>query len=114
VTPHEVRVGDPQRRETHRPLSREQADFERAAGWWAQLGGKLVAQARLGPADNVISISWRGAEPLVTDGPYVEAKETVGGIIVVDVASHEEAVAFAKSFPNKTGCRIEVRPVLEP
>jgi hypothetical protein len=46
------------------------------------LGGKLVAQARLGPADNVISISWRGAEPLVTDGPYVEAKETVGGIIV--------------------------------
>ena len=101
-------------KETHRSLKREQADFELTAGWWARLGGKLVAQARLGSADNVISISWRGTEPLVTDGPYLEAKETVGGIIVVDVDSMEEAVTFAKTFPNKVGCRIEVRPVLEP
>ena len=101
-------------RETHRPLNSEQADFELAAGWWARLGGRLVAQARLGSPNNVISISWKGAEPLITDGPYVEAKETVGDIIVVDVESMEEAVTFAKTFPNKAGCRIEVRPVLEP
>lgn len=100
--------------ETYRSLSPEQVDFERLAGWWAQLGGRLVAQARLGPPDNVISISWRGADPLITDGPYVEAKETVGGIIVVEVASQEEAVTLAKGFPNKVGCRIEVRPVVEP
>ena len=101
-------------KETYRPLSVEQADFEATAAWWVQLGGKLVAQARLGSADNVTSISWTGTEPLVTDGPFVEAKETVGGIIVVEVASLEEAVALAKTFPNKAGCRIEVRAVLEP
>lgn len=101
-------------RETYRALNPEQVDFEVAAGWWAGLKGKVVARARLESADQVTSITWRGTEPIVTDGPYVEAKETVGGIVIVEVDSVEEAIALAGTFPNKVGVRIEVRPVLEP
>jgi len=101
-------------KERYRPLNSEQVDFEVTAGWWAGVKGKVVARARLGPADQVTSITWRGTEPIVTDGPYIEAKETVGGIFVVEVDSIEEAIALAGTFPNKVGVRIEVRPVLEP
>lgn len=99
--------------ETYQPLSSEQRDFEQIAGWWASLEGKVVARARLGPPDRVTSVSWRDGQPIVTDGPYVEAKETVGGIVVIEVESVQQAVELASTFPNKLGTRIEVRPVLE-
>jgi hypothetical protein len=101
-------------KEDYRPLKTEQLDFEQTAGWWAALKGKIVASARLGSEDHTRTISWRGGQPIITDGPYVEAKETVGGIVVVEVDSIDEAVALAKTFPNRVGVRIEVRPVLEP
>lgn len=101
-------------KEEYRPLNPDQFDFEQTAGWWAGLKGKIVASARLGADDNARTVAWRGEQPIVTDGPYVEAKETVGGIVVVEVDSIDEAVALAKTFPNKVGVRIEVRPVLEP
>ena len=58
-------------------------------------------------------MSWRGQVPIVTDGPYVEAKETVGGFVLLDVDSEAEAVGIASCLPNKVGTRIEVRPTLE-
>ena len=49
----------------------------------------------------------------VTDGPFAETKEIVGGFYVVDCASDEEAVAVAKRIPASPGLAVEVRPVAE-
>lgn len=99
--------------EEWQPLSPEQLDFELTAGWWAGLKGKVVASVRLGLPDESTTVTWRGDQPVVTDGPYVEAKETVGGMVVVDVGSPQEAIELATTFPSRVGIRIEVRPVLE-
>jgi hypothetical protein len=58
-------------------------------------------------------VSWRDRAPIVTDGPYVEAKEAVGGFVLLDVESASEALEIARSWPGRGGIRIEVRPVVE-
>jgi len=72
-----------------------------------------VASARLAPAVTARSLSWRDGKPLVTDGPFVEAKESVGGVVIVDVQSEAEAMQIARCWPASPGCRIEVRAVLD-
>src|SRR5262249_48510548 len=91
-------------------------EFETLAQWWAdlRLKGKIVASARLAPTSSARTISWREKIPVVTDGPYVEAKESVGGVLIVDVASEAEAMDIARTWPAPTRWRIEVRPVLDP
>lgn len=50
---------------------------------------------------------------IVTDGPYVEAKEMIGGYVIVKAASLDEATAIAKECPNLAyGGNVEVRPVV--
>ena len=58
-------------------------------------------------------VSWRDRAPIVTDGPYVEAKEAVGGFVLLDVESAAEALEIARSWPGRGRIRIEVRPVVE-
>ena len=53
------------------------------------------------------------AEPVVTDGPYGETKELFGGFFLLDVASKQEAVEWAKRAPAVPGSKIEVRRVPE-
>jgi hypothetical protein len=51
---------------------------------------------------------------VVTDGPFAESKEEVGGSLLLDVGTFEEALAIAKSYPAlELGISIEVRPVLQ-
>ena len=45
----------------------------------------------------------------VSDGPFVEAKEVVGGFMIVQAASYEEAVVIAQEMPAGPGSRIEIR-----
>lgn len=58
---------------------------------------------KLAPGGKVVS----GAS--VSDGPFVEAKEVVGGFMIVQAASYEEAVAVAQAMPSGPGSRIEIR-----
>jgi hypothetical protein len=53
-------------------------------------------------------------QPIVTDGPHLEAKETIGGIVILNVDSQEEAIEIAKSWPSQRAIRIEVRPIVNP
>ena len=55
----------------------------------------------------------REAEAVVTAGPYAESREFVGGTIVLDVPSLDEALAWAAKCPGAIGGRVEVRPMLE-
>ena len=49
----------------------------------------------------------------VTDGPFAETKEVVGGFYVVECASDDEAVAVAKRIPASPGLAVEVRPIAD-
>ncbi len=54
-----------------------------------------------------------GAEPLVTDGPFAETKEAIGGFYIVDCASREEAIELAGRVPQSPGVAVEVLTIAE-
>jgi hypothetical protein len=54
-----------------------------------------------------------GGEPLVTDGPFAETKEAVGGFYVVECESREEALRLAAEVPGSPGLAVEVLTVAE-
>ena len=58
-------------------------------------------------------VDFSGEAPVVTDGPYGETKELFGGYFMLDVASKQEAVEWAKRIPAVTGSKIEIRRVPE-
>jgi hypothetical protein len=54
-----------------------------------------------------------GGEPLVTDGPYAETKEQLGGYYLLDVADLDEAIKWAHKCPAAPVGTIELRPIME-
>jgi hypothetical protein len=78
-----------------------------------QSGEMIVTQALADPSNTVV-VRVRGGVPVVTDGPYLEAKEFLGGYYLVDVASRERAIELAALIPDARfeGLGIEVRPVM--
>jgi hypothetical protein len=73
--------------------------------------GVYVAAAGLDdPAQGVV-VDFSGEAPVVTDGPYGETRELFGGYFLLDVASKQEAVEWAKRVPAAPGSKIEVRRV---
>jgi hypothetical protein len=90
-------------------------EFDALVGWWANLraSGKVVTTVRLAAPASAATISWLDHQPVVTDGPYIEAKEAVAGLVLLDVATAAEAIEIAKTWPNQSGMRIEIRPTLQ-
>lgn len=76
--------------------------------------GILLALDGLHPPAKGARVSRSGDEKKVTDGPFAEAKEVIGGYWIIDVKSKEEAVAWASRCPLGEGDVIEVRQVYEP
>lgn len=72
--------------------------------------GVYLAAEGLDP-DRGVVVDFSGEAPVVTDGPYGETKELFGGFFLLDVASAEEAVEWAKRVPVVRGSKIEVRRV---
>jgi hypothetical protein len=54
-----------------------------------------------------------GGKPVVTDGPFAETKEAIGGFYVVDVADREQALELAGKVPLSPGLAVEVLPIAE-
>ena len=75
--------------------------------------GVLLALDGLLPISKGARITFEGGKPNVTDGPYTEAKEVVGGYWLIDVKSKEEAVEWASRIPATEGDIVEVRQVAE-
>jgi hypothetical protein len=73
--------------------------------------GVLVAAEGLDDAAQGVVVDFSGETPVVTDGPYGETKELFGGFYILDVASKEEAVEWAKRLPAFPGTKCEVRRV---
>jgi hypothetical protein len=77
-----------------------------------QKAGVLLALDGLHPPSMGFRVSFSGGKPTVKDGPFAEAKEVVGGYWMIDVASREEAVEWARKAPMKDHEIIEVRQVI--
>jgi len=74
-------------------------------------GAHVLAEALEDPASAVVVRP--GEKPVVTDGPFAETKEAVGGFYVVDCASREEAIQLAGLVPKSPGIAVEVLAIAE-
>ena len=75
--------------------------------------GVLLGLDGLAPPAKAARVSFSGGKAQVTDGPFAEAKEMVGGYWIIQVKSREEAVEWAKRAPMLDGDIIEVRQIPE-
>jgi hypothetical protein len=75
--------------------------------------GVLLALDGLHPPSTGVRVSFSGGKPKVTDGPFAEAKEVLGGYWMIQVKSKEEAVEWASRCPASDNEMIEVRQVHE-
>lgn len=78
-----------------------------------QQAGVLLALDGLHPLSSGTRVSSVDGKIKVVDGPFAEAKEVIGGFWIIDVASREEAVAWASRCPLSPGDIIEVRKLFE-
>ena len=78
-----------------------------------QKAGVLLALDGLHPPSMGARVSFKGGKPRVTDGPFAEAKEVLGGYWMIQVKSREEAIAWASRCPASDNEVIEVRQVQE-
>lgn len=75
--------------------------------------GKLVLTEALQLPEAAVTVCMRDGKTLTTDGPFMETKEILGGIVIVAARDREEAVELAAAIPLAKLGRIEVRPVVD-
>ena len=73
--------------------------------------GVLLAAEGLDDPNEGVVVDFSGETPVVTDGPYGETKELFNGFYILDVASQQEAVEWAKRAPLTAGSKTEIRRV---
>ncbi|HEY0133415.1 MAG TPA: YciI family protein, partial [Nannocystis sp.] len=76
--------------------------------------GVLLAGEGLHPSSKGARIRFAGGKPSVTDGPFSEAREIIGGFWIWQVASRDEAIAWASRCPAGEHDTLEIRQVFEP
>jgi hypothetical protein len=75
--------------------------------------GQYLSAAPLHPVDAATSVRVREGKRVVTDGPFAETHEQLGGFFMVEAADLDEAIAIAARIPAARKGTIEVRPVLD-
>src|SRR5690349_15536076 len=93
------------------PDPAETAAEETNMPWIEALGDRWITGDQLAPPRRARSVRVRGGKPLVTDGPFAETKEAVGGFDLIEAESLEEAVETAAAHPIAAFGTIEVRPL---
>ena len=78
-----------------------------------QRAGVLLALDGLHPPSMGVRVSFPGGKPKVTDGPFAEAKEVLGGYWMIQVKSKEEAIEWASRCPGSDDMVLEIRQVQE-
>lgn len=90
----------------------DRAPTAETTAWVAQqdASGARVLGSRLRPAADVRRVTVRDGETLVTDGPFAESKEFIGGFDIIEAASLDEALAIAAASPGAADGTVEVHP----
>jgi hypothetical protein len=89
------------------------AAYEQIERWFDEYGraGKIVAGHELQGPHTATSVRFKDGKPMVVDGPFIEAKEVIGGYAVLEVADLDEALKIAKTWPGQTS--VEIRPIVD-
>ena len=75
--------------------------------------GQYLAAAPLHPTSTATSIQVRDGKSLVTDGPFAETREQLGGYFMIDAQDLDEAIRIASRIPGARFGTVEIRPVME-
>jgi len=75
--------------------------------------GRFLATAPLHPTTTATTVQVRSDKPIVTDGPFAETREQLGGYFLINAANLDEAIRVAERIPGARVGRVEIRPVLE-
>lgn len=75
--------------------------------------GQYLAAAPLHPVATATSVRIREGKRLVTDGPFAETREQLGGYYLIEAANLDDAIAIAARIPAARKGTVEIRPVLE-
>ena len=75
--------------------------------------GAMVAADELQPSSNATTVRVRDDEQLVTDGPFAETKEQLGGYYLIEADSLDDAIRWAAKLPGSHHGAVEVRPVVQ-
>lgn len=97
-------------------LSKEEQDalYARIGAWWGEHAGagRILDGHELEPSSTATTVRIaRDGAAIVTDGPFIEGKEMVGGYAILDVPDLDQALAIASSWPAPDV--LEVRPIVE-
>jgi hypothetical protein len=100
--------------------SEDRLNDERRMSAWGEYANELAAAGkvrggeRLRPAATATTLRLSGGERLLSDGPYAETKEQVGGFFVIEASNLDEAVELASKMPHlQDGGTVEIRPIWE-
>ena len=108
---------DPAAHSSNLPEDEQAAVTGQVMAWWEKhmQAGTLVGGARLQLPETATTIRNVNDKPVVTDGPFIEAKEVLGGFGLIEADNFDEALALAKTWPllEYPGQLVEIRPVWE-
>jgi hypothetical protein len=102
--------GDP----AEAPTGDDETQFQEWLNYTNSLvaAGVMVSGAPLEATDTAKTVRRRNGETVVTDGPFAETQEILGGYYIVDVADVDAALELASRMPNIASGSVEVRPVV--
>ena len=102
--------------EAHEPMTEEQMrqGYEQVAGLEREMNaeGALLFSGRLEAANTATVVRASDGDVLTTDGPYLEAKEAIGGFYIIEAKDYDAALAWASKTSAAINMPIEVRPFL--
>ena len=75
--------------------------------------GKLIAGDELQPVATATSVQVHSGDTIVSDGPFAETKEALGGYYLIEADSLDEAIEWAARIPSARGGTIEIRPTVD-
>ncbi|RJQ79069.1 transcription initiation protein [Pseudonocardiaceae bacterium YIM PH 21723] len=101
--------------ESRSPSNAEMAADPVHQAWWDDLErrGAVVDGVRLRPVASATNVRVRAGETLVSDGPYAETKDFVGGFVIIEVPNLDDAITIAAGHPYAQWGGVEIRPVWE-
>jgi hypothetical protein len=100
------------------PVANDDGGYDMGAEYYAFTqkiiaSGELVAGDPLHDASTATTVRVRNGATTLTDGPFAETKEQLGGYYIVDVVGLDRALELAAEIPGAKGGSIEVRPIME-
>ncbi len=87
--------------------------YQACGQWWGEhtQAGHIVGGHQLQPARTATTVQRVNGKTVVTDGPFMEAKEAIGGYGILEVPDLDAAIALAATWPMDT--KVEIRPIIE-